>query len=415
MDQLPEKQTHFPSLFASILFALSGLFLLGIGLLMGLAALMVLSTGQPVQAPQTIYFVALSFEAVLLFAAAFFALQKNLDKPSADRPSFLSLSHMQIVVGLLVAAGVILIGRLIGAIEPVNWLLLPILTIPAVVLPLGMLTALGTQKLPLGRRWQTWSVLGLSMTLIPLFLLVLEAVLGLIMFIVAAAFLMLQPERAELESVLRQIMILGPQSDAALDLLSPFLTRPDVIIMALIYIAVLVPAIEELFKPLGVWLLAGKLDSAAQGFTLGALSGAGYALIETIGVTGQQGDWASLLFTRIGTGLLHITTSALMGAAIVLAWRERGYVRLLGTYLLAVLLHGLWNAFAMLYAFSTLAEILNQTGRLATLQVPLIVVMSILAVTLLVVLILSNRRMQRLLAPPPTESSLPAESMDQAS
>ena len=415
MDQLPEKQTHFPSLFASILFALSGLFLLGIGLLMGLAALMVLFTGQPVQAPQTIYFVALSFEAVLLFAAAFFALQKNLHKPSADRPSFLSLSHMQIVVGLLVAAGVILIGRLIGAIEPVNWLLLPILTIPAVVLPLGMLTALGTQKLPLGRRWQTWSVLGLSMTLIPLFLLVLEAVLGLIMFIVAAAFLMLQPERAELEAVLRQIMILGPQSEAALDLLSPFLTRPDVIIMAIIYIAVLVPAIEELFKPLGVWLLAGKLDSAAQGFTLGALSGAGYALIETIGVTGQQGDWASLLFTRIGTGLLHITTSALMGAAIVLAWRERGYVRLLGTYLLAVLLHGLWNAFAMLYAFSTLAEILNQTGRLATLQVPLIVVMSILAVTLLVVLILSNRRMQRLLAPPPTESSLPAESMDQAS
>jgi RsiW-degrading membrane proteinase PrsW (M82 family) len=332
MDQLPEKQTHFASLFASILFALSGLFLLGIGLLMGLAALMVLFTGQPVQAPQTIYFVALSFEAVLLFAAAFFALQKNLHKPSADRPSFLSLSHMQIVVGLLVAAGVILIGRLIGAIEPVNWLLLPILTIPAVVLPLGMLTALGTQKLPLGRRWQTWSVLGLSMTLIPLFLLVLEAVLGLIMFIVAAAFLMLQPERAELEAVLRQIMILGPQSEAALDLLSPFLTRPDVIIMALIYIAVLVPAIEELFKPLGVWLLARKLDSAAQGFTLGALSGAGYALIETIGVTGQQGDWASLLFTRIGTGLLHITTSALMGAAIVLAWRERGYVRLLGTY-----------------------------------------------------------------------------------
>jgi hypothetical protein len=415
MDQLPQKQTHFPSLFASILFALSGLFLLGIGLLMGLVALMALFTGQPVQAPQTIYFVALSFEAVLLFAAAFFALQKNLHKPSANRPSFLSLSHMQIVVGSLAAAGVILTGRLIGAIEPVNWLLLPILTIPAVVLPLGVLTALGTQKLPLGRRWQTWSVLGLSMTLIPLFLLVLEAVLGLIMLIVAAAFLMLQPERAELEAVLRQIMILGPQSEAALDLLSRFLTRPDVIIAALIYIAVLVPAIEELFKPLGVWLLARKLDSAAQGFALGALSGAGYALIETIGVTGQQGDWASLLFTRIGTGLLHITTSALMGAAIVLARRERGYVRLLGTYLLALLLHGLWNACAMLYTFATLAELLDQTGRLATLQVPLIVVMSILAVTLLVVLILSNGRMQRLPAPPPTDSSLPAESMDQAS
>jgi hypothetical protein len=415
MDQLPQKQTHFPSLLASILFGLGGFFLLGMGLLMGLAVLMALFTGKPVQAPQAIYFVALSFEAVLLFAAAFFALQKNLHAPSADRPSFLWLSRTQILVGLLVAAGVILLGSLIGAIEPVNWLLLPILTIPAVVLPLGALTALGTQKLPLGRRWQTWSVLGLSMSLIPLLLLVLEAVLGLMVLIVVAAFLMFQSERAQLEAVLRQIMILGPQSEAALDLLSPFLTRPDVILTALIYIAVLVPAIEELFKPLGVWLLAGKLDSAAQGFTLGALSGAGYALIETIGVAGQQGDWANLLFTRIGTGLLHITTSALMGAAIVSAWRNRGFVRLLRTYLLAVLLHGLWNACAMLYTFATLAELLNQTGRLATLQLPLIVVMSILTVTLLVILILSNRRMQRVLAPSPTESSLPAESVDQVS
>src|SRR6185436_18726994 len=127
-----------------------------------------------------------------------------------------------------------------------------------------------------------------------------------------------------LQALSQKIMLLGPQSEAARDLLSPFLTRPGVISVALVYIAILVPALEEIFKPLGVWLLAGKLDSAAQGFTLGALSGAGYALIETIGVTGQQGDWASLLFTRIGTGLLHITTSALMGAAIVLAWRERG-------------------------------------------------------------------------------------------
>jgi hypothetical protein len=409
---LEKKQTHLPSLLGSLLFALSGLFLLAIGLLMSFAALAALLTGEPVQVAQTIFFVAFGFEAVLLFVAAFFLLQKTLHKPVADQTSWVSVSPLHISAGILIAAVAILLGGLVGGIETVNWLLLPLLTIPAIVLPLGVLLGLGTHKLPLGTRWQTWSVLGLSMTLSPLLLLALEAVVGLILIIVLAAYLSLQPELvSELQALARQMTILGPQSDAALDLLSPFLTKPAVIITALIYIAILVPVIEELVKPLGVWLLAGRLNSIAQGFTLGALSGAGYGLIETVGVSGQTGDWASLLFTRIGTGLLHITTSALMGAAIVLAWRERKYLRLIGTYLLAILLHGLWNAVATLYTFSTLAKLLNQEGRLSTLQLPLIVVMGILALALFLILILSNRRMKKSLSSTPVEPILPSEPM----
>jgi RsiW-degrading membrane proteinase PrsW (M82 family) len=150
--------------------------------------------------------------------------------------------------------------------------------------------------------------------------------------------------------------------------------------------------------------LAGKLKSPAQGFTLGALSGAGYALIETIGVSSQTVEWASLLFSRIGTGLLHITTSALMGAAIVLAWRERRYLRLIGTYFLALTLHGLWNTFAILFSFSSLAELLGQSGRLITLQPVMITGMSILAIGLVTILLLSNRKMRntaQLLLPEP--------------
>jgi hypothetical protein len=413
---LPKTQTHLPSLLGSILFALSGLLLLGIGLMMGFAALLSFFTGEPVQVQQTIIFVAFGFEAVLLFAATFFSFQKTLYKPSADQASFVSVSRLQILAGMLLAAGAILIGSLIGGIEPVNWLILPILTIPAVVLPLGVLLALGTQRLPLGTRWQSWSVLGLSMTLTPLFLLGLEAVVAIIIMVGVIAYISLQPELAfELERLSRQILILGPQSEAARDLLSPFLTRPGVITTALIYMAVLVPAMEELLKPLGVWLLAGRLDSTARGFTLGALSGAGYGLIETIGVSGQTWEWASLLFSRIGTGLLHITTSALMGAAIVLAWRERRYLRFIGVYLFAVLLHGLWNALAMLFTFSNLAELLHQPGRLGTIQPVLITVMSILAVGLFVILMISNRTMRRTILPLLSESTISADQIDQIS
>ena len=406
--------THLPSLLSSILFALSALLLLGIGFLMGFTALFSWLTGEPVQIQQPILFIAFGFEAILLFAAAFFSFQKTLQKPVADQPSFFPISRLQFLIGTLIAAGAILTGYLIGSVESVNWLILPILTIPAVALPLAVLLGLGSRGLPFGTRWQTWSVLGLGMSLTPFLLFVLESVIAILIFVVVAAYLVSQPERiAELQALSRQIMLLGPESEEVINLVAPLVTRPSVMVTALLYIAVLVPAIEELLKPLGVWLLAGRLNSAGQGFALGALSGAAYGLIETIGVSGQAGEWANLLFSRIGTGLLHITTSALMGAAIVTAWRERRYLHLIGTYFLAVLLHGLWNTFAMLFTFSMLAELIDQPGRLSTLQPVLIGVMSVLAVILFLILLISNRRMQNTVPPPGSESPIIPHPIDQ--
>lgn len=382
---------------------------------MGLTALLSLFTGKNIEIQQTIIFVTFGFEAAILFITSFFSLQKTLEKPSADQPATFSLSHWQIIIMAIIAGLSILLGSWTGSIKTVNWLVLPILTIPAVVLPLGVLLALGTRNLPLGTRWQSWSVLGLGMTLIPFILLLLETVIAIMLFFGVIAYVISQPELAfRLQGLSQQILVLGPQSEAALDLLSPLLTKPGVIFTALLYTAILIPAIEEIFKPLGVWLFANKMDSPAQGFALGALSGASYALIETIGVSGQGAEWATLLFTRIGTGLLHITTSALMGAAIVLAIRQRRYLRLLGTYVLAVMLHGLWNTTAILYTFSSLAKMLGQTNRLSTLQPITIIGMSILAIGLFVILLISNHQMRKTIAAPLIEPVVPSNDIDQS-
>lgn len=368
---------------------------------MGSTALLSFFTGEAIKVEQTIIFIAFGFEAIVLFIAAFFSFQKTLQKSSADQDASFSVSFWQIVLFTVTALAAILIGYQISGIKTINWLFLPLLTIPAVVLPIWALLALGTQKLPFGTRWQSWSVLGLGMTLVPLLLFVLEVAVLLIIFFVVIAYIITQPDlTSELQRLSQQFMILGPESEAARDLLSPFLTKPGVIITALAYIAIVVPALEEIFKPLGVWLFANKLESPAQGFALGALSGAGYTLIETIGVSNQTIEWAGLLFSRIGTGLLHITTSALMGAAIVLAWRERRYLRLIGTYFLVVLLHGLWNTFAMLFTFSGLAELVGQTGLLSTLQPIMIITLSILAIGLFGILVLSNRNMRNSIQSP---------------
>ena len=387
---------------------LGAVVILSVGLLMGSTALLSFATGKNVEIQQTILFVTFGFEALLLLTAAFFVFQKTLQKPSADRETFFNLSAWQILLIVILASFAILIGSWVGNLETVNLLVLPFLTIPAVVLPLAILLTLGTRDLPMGARWQFWSVLGLGMTLTPFLLFVLEIVTGILFFVGIIAYVSTQPELLyRLQALAQQILVLGPQSETARDLILPWLTKPGVIFTVLLYTAIFVPAIEELFKPLGVWLLGNKLDSPAQGFALGALSGAGYALIETIGVSGQGGEWASLLFTRIGTGLLHITTSALMGAAIVLALRQRRYLRLFGTYVIAIALHGLWNASAMLYTFSEIANLRNQADRLSAIQPISVGALSILSLGLFAILLISHARMKNTLGTVSEESILP--------
>ena len=362
---------------------------------MGITVLVSLFSGTEVSADQTVLLVALGFEAIVLLAAAFFSLQKFLQKPSVDENVSVSVLTWQIILLVFVAGISLLIGYQIGEMRSLLWIILPILTVPAIVFPLAVLLVFGTQKLPFGTRWQTWTVLGLAMTLAPLILFILEIFIGLIIFAFGVAYLVTQPELVqELQRLSQQIMILGPESEATLELLGPLLTRPGVMAVTLIYIAVLVPAIEEIFKPIGVWLFARQL-TAAQGLTLGALSGAGYALIETIGVSAQTSEWATLLLSRIGTGLLHITTSALMGAAIVLAVREGRYLRLIGTYFLAVFLHGLWNSLAIIFTFSTLATFFEQSGTLGTIQSAISMALVILAMALFAILLISNFSMRK--------------------
>ena len=389
------SQTHLPSLFGSLLFLLGAVFFFSIGLVMGVTALASLLIGETVQANQTIFFLAFGFEGLILLIATFISFQKFLNKPSVEQNFLFSISAKQIALCVIITAIAIIIGSQISSIDSLNWIVLPLLTIPAVVLPLWLLLGLTVQKLPFGSRWQTWNVLGLGMTLGPIILITLEAAVIIIGFIGVIVYIVTQPELIrEVERLSNEIVLLGPNSEKAIDLIAPYLTQPGVIVGALLYFALIIPAIEEIFKPIGVWLLAGKLESPAQGFVLGALSGAAFALAETFGVSGQTNDWAVLLLTRIGTGILHITTSALMGAAIVLAWRERRYLQLIGNYILVVALHGLWNALAIVFTFSTLMELLDQQGLLRTWQLPVSISMSLLAMGMFALLLMYNRKLR---------------------
>jgi hypothetical protein len=269
---------------------------------------------------------------------------------------------------------------------------------------------MGIRNVPLGTHWQSWNVFGLAMTLAPLILVVLEIFALIFILVIAFAVMLSEPGiQAEMQRLAVQMAGLDPQSDAAQELLAPYLVKPGVIAGAVLYFAVIVPLLEELLKPLGVWFFARQLTGPAQGFALGALSGAAYGLIETLGVSAQTADWASLLFTRIGTGTLHITTSGLMGAAIFYAIRERRYLRLLGMYALSVSLHGLWNALAILSAFGTLSELFGVQTVLREWTTPVNVALAIFTGILGGILVWSNRKMKMTLRMPVAQAPLPAD------
>lgn len=389
-----KTQTHIPSLLGSLLFSLGAVLGLSVAVLMGVVVLSTFLTGGKVDASQTIVLAVAGFEGLVLLGAAFVSIQKLLQKPAAETDSSFTITAPQIVTCLILAGMAVLIGHLVNKNGTVNWIVLPVLTLAAVSLPILTLLGLGIRDMPLGARWQSWNVLGIAMTLAPFLLVVIETLVMIFILILAFVFVASQPDLAsEMERLSRRIIVLGPDPEAMARQLAPLMTRPAVIGVALIYFAGIVPLLEELIKPLGVWLFANRLSSPAQGFALGALSGAGYALIETLGVSAQTADWASLLLSRIGTGILHITASALMGGAIAFAVRERRYFRLLGTYLVSVSLHGVWNALAIFYTFSTLSEYLEQDGPLNGIGLPVAVGMGVLAVVMLGILIIANRRM----------------------
>ncbi len=395
---------HLPSLFGSLLFIFAALLFLSAALLVGVTTLSTAFTGNGVPARQTIIMIVAAVEGLILLVATVISIQKFLQKESADKDSSFSISVLQIVASLVVIGAAIWVGDLFSENINLNWAVLPIVTIPAVILPIFIILGLGIRKLPLGPRWQSWNVFGVGMTLTPFLLVFVEVFAFILILVFVIVYVVSQPSLIlEMERLTRQMNGLDPQSAAARELLLPWITRPAVLVLAMIYVSLMVPLVEELFKPLGVWLFSRRLTSRAQGFALGALSGAAYALIETLGVSPQTTGWADLLLTRIGTDILHVTTSALMGAAIVNAIQGRKYLQLLGTYILSVSLHGLWNALAILFTFSALADLADTPNILAGKQLPLSIGMGVLAALFLVILLVSNRRMRSIAVPAPSE------------
>jgi hypothetical protein len=225
---------------------------------------------------------------------------------------------------------------------------MPFLHFLAIAIPIYLVIHIAANHIPLGSSQRAWSVFACGVSLSPALAVIAEGIIILLGAIAVGLYLTGDPERmSEIERLVNQVQN-APDMDSMLLLLGPVLKNPLTLLAALTLLSVFVPIIEESFKSLGVWLVADRLGTPAQGFALGVLSGAGFALAESLFASATaDASWAVTLGMRAISGAMHMLAAGLVGWGIAYARLEKRYLRLIGMTFLAMLLHGVWNAGAV--------------------------------------------------------------------
>lgn len=393
------SRMHWPSILLTTVFAMGVLLLLVSAIATGMISIAGLFDELADPAGSMIQSFASGFEVIVLLICGWFVLQKTLQKETADLSLAFPFSAWQLLVIPAIFFFSISLGAAVALseIKWLGWLILPALTLLAVVLPILLFLGVGTNGIEFGPRWRTWSALGLSMTVAPLLMISLEIIVVMLFVIAGIIFLSTQPQLTQELSKIGGLLNQGVSDEAALELLAPYFAKPAAITSLFLFLSLIVPLIEELFKPLAVWLLATRVKSPASGFALGILSGGAFALVESLSVSGDgSAAWFVIVGVRTGTSLLHMTTTGLMGFAIVQLFHEKKWARFIVTYLTAAALHGIWNACAVITVMAILGQYVGKPEWL--LAIPgAFCGFAILAVGMFAVLIAANRNVRSLL------------------
>ena len=260
---------------------------------------------------------------------------------------------------------------------------------------------IGGRNLPPLSAIRGWGSFASGLSLAPLLAFSIEIILLILFGGVWMMILGNQPEFQEELSVLLERLQHSTITQEMIDQLArKILVQPGVIGTGFIYLAVLVPLVEELIKPAAVWLMLGRKPSPRAGFLMGAASGAGYALFENLTIGAEAEIWTFVTISRLGTAAVHILTTGIVGWGLASAWTERRYLRLFGSFISATVFHGVWNSLNLFTTFVLYPEIQDQMGEFGSMfgsYAP--VGLAILALGALWGIIRTNRFFQRAIIP----------------
>jgi hypothetical protein len=368
-EQEPRKPVHWASAAQLFFSILAGLGFWGIALTFALFGAVLIfgfptATGAGLSMDATSLFLlaaSLFWMGLLVIPSAFYAGKRLKNSVDVESPGIGKVSIKFFLISLVVLTISLWLGYSYGKERYFASFVLPILHILTISLPVFWMACLGGFGLPSPRPRQMWGVLAASLTLGPFIIMLLEIMAMLLFMFLAIVVLVSQPGWIEEVSQIGLRLSYAPNEVVIERIILPYLVTPGVALPLLLYVALIVPLIEEALKPIGVWLLLPGGLNGPQGFVIGLVSGAGYTLFESLLLAMVSNEWTTVVLGRAATGLLHIANCGLVGWALAEAFgskfRPKGAIRRLwGAYLLAVALHGLWNGLTMFGLWVTLAE-----------------------------------------------------------
>ena len=344
--------------------------LIGIVAYLGIAVLMLISGGISLISPQAgtisdfgINFTiacAFGFCGLALLPAVVFSFQRMTGKAKQMyQPKPAKIWVVLVLTAIWI--GSVLLSDFLWQNFSLGWLASAPFYIISIALPLFLLIWIGLGGIPLESRNRLWGSLGIGMTFGPFLAALFELLAYLGMLVILIIILAFNPTwlNTLLQVVTKIRDLSNLQADNVMEIIAPFLVNPFILISLFIALGIVTPLIEETIKPTIVWLTANQLKSPSQGFALGAISGAGFALVESLLATSTGGQgWGALLAVRAGGGLMHIFASGLMGWGIASAWKGKR-LRLLGTYIISISVHGIWNSAAIIIELGSLQPYLT--------------------------------------------------------
>ncbi len=266
------------------------------------------------------------------------------------------------------------------------WLLPPIHVLAMALPPLIVLWSVGWALRGTAGSWREvitgmigGGVLGMGGALIG------EGLLVLAFVVIIAVVTLLLPEGTEQITALASNLE-NPAWLADFANLSRLLLSPPVAISVLGTLSIPVPLIEETFKTLAAGIVARWVrPHTARAFLWGVAGGAGFALVENLfnGALGSADAWAMGAIARFGATMMHCVAGGLVGWGWGQFWTERRVWRLLGAYVVAVVIHGVWNAITASAVLLSASAFLHGEGDIWRIgaSIGMLIMLGVLTVT----------------------------------
>ena len=373
VESTRKKKSSFWTIASLVVLSIGAVISLGLSLVM--ASLSVISLFIPAPLYNTNYnlfsslstTVMLAVFGCLMIPGIVFSIQKlsrkqpeiqENDDPFSEMPfSRMTLPNTLLAVTAVILALVYLLGQ---RFDFPTWLL-PFLQVPAVLVPLFWAYQFTLRKLYPRQAKRNWVVLGLDLSLQSMTTVILEIAVLIGILAVIVIWLVMNPDMiVQLQEIITELeqSYLTMTPEQAEQLMGDWLSNPWVIFIVQLFVSVLVPLLEELIKPMLVWRWIKRPLRPIDGFWVGLIGGMAFTLYENLGnlaqVAGIEG-WYLVLLSRVGTSILHMATSAILGWALMKTFADRKILRAIGVYFGVVLLHGGWNFSAILQSFSSLS------------------------------------------------------------